>query len=340
MGGRAMSRTRLIVALAFVMASVTLPAQAATEVPATIQDNFFNPNPVPIASGDTVRWTHLGAGLHSITADNGSFDSSPTGFLMANGETFSVTIGGPARTIRFHCKNHGAPGGIGMSGTITVGGTAFRQKPPADFDGNTTTDISVFRPSTGQWFVNGQATVSFGANGDVPVPGDYDGNSSADKAVFRPAVGGWYRNGAATTFLGLNGDTPVPGDYDGNGSADIAVFRPSVGGWYRNGSTTFFGLSGDIPVPGDYDGSATTDIAIFRPSVGGWYRSGGPTMFFGLNGDIPVPGDYDGDGLTDLAVFRPSTGQWFVQGQTGAFLGVSGDLPLPLPAAIRAAAFP
>ena len=204
------------------------------------------------------------------------------------------------------------------------------RRAPADFDGNGTSDFSVFRPSTGQWFVNGQATVSFGLNGDVPVPGDYDGNGSADKAVFRPSVGGWYRNGASTTFFGLNGDTPVPGDYDGNGSADIAIFRPSVGGWYRNGaSTTFFGLNGDIPVPGDYDGNGSADIAIFRPSVGGWYRNGAATTFFGLSGDIPVPGDYDGNGTTDIAIFRPSVGGWYRNGGPTTFLGAARRRPRP-----------
>jgi len=337
-----MSRARLVVALTFVLAGVMpLPAQAATEVPASIQDNSFTPNPLAITAGDTVKWTHNGFGMHTVTADDGSFDSNPAGGALAHGQTFSVTLDGPARTVRYYCKIHGGPGGVGMSGVIPVGGSVAHQKPPADFDGNGTTDISVFRPATGQWFVNGQSTVSFGANGDIPVPGDYDANGTTDIAIFRPSVGGWYRNGASTTFFGFTGDTPVPGDYDGNGSADIAIFRPSVGGWYRNGAaTTFFGLSGDIPVPGDYDGNGTTDIAIFRPSVGGWYRNGAATTFLGISGDIPVPGDYDGNGTTDIAVFRPSTGQWFVQGQAGAFLGASSDLPLPLPAAIRTAAFP
>jgi FtsP/CotA-like multicopper oxidase with cupredoxin domain len=315
--------------------------------------------------GDTVALTGPSIGA-LVNNQNGTWSwSAPTSAGMGPDQILYVTAtdaGGRKNQVAFRLL-------------ITT------RRTPADFDGNGSTDISVFRPSTGQWFVNGQATVSFGVNGDVPVPGDYDGNGSADKAVFRPSVGGWYRNGASTTFFGFNGDTPVPGDYDGNGTTDIAIFRPSVGGWYRNAgpttffglngdipvpgdydgngttdiaifrpsvggwyrngaSTTFFGLNGDIPVPGDYDGNGTTDIAIFRPSVGGWYRNGGPTTFLGLSGDIPVPGDYDGNGTTDIAVFRPSTGQWFVHGQAGAFLGVSSDLPLPLPAAIRAAAFP
>jgi hypothetical protein len=241
--------------------------------------------------------------------------------------------------------------GIGGSGIPTSYSWTTTAIPPsaptptthtvADFNANGTTDISVYRPAAGQWYVQGQSPVSFGSTGDVPVTADYDGNGSADIAVFRPSSGGWFRNGAATTFFGVNGDIPVPADYDGDGSADIAVFRPSVGGWYRNGAaTTFFGLNGDIPVPGDYDGNGTTDIAVYRPSVGGWYVQGQAPVFLGLNGDIPVPGDYDGNGTTDKAVFRPSSGQWFVQGQAAVPFGINGDRPLPLPSAIRGFFFP
>ena len=148
--------------------------------------------------------------------------------------------------------------------------------PPADFDGNGSTDISVFRASAGAWLIRDQATVFLGATGDIPVPCDFSGDGETDAAVFRPAVGGWYVDGQDPVFHGLSGDVPVPADYDGDGDCEIAVFRPAVGGWYILGQDpVFFGLGGDIPVPTDYDGNGSADIAIFRPSVGGWYRVGG-----------------------------------------------------------------
>ena len=205
--------------------------------------------------------------------------------------------------------------------------------PRADFNGNGASDISVFRPSEGAWFVRNQPTVFLGASGDVPVPCDYNDDGAIDEAVFRPSVGGWYVEGQSPVFFGLSGDIPVPGDYNGDGDCDKAVFRPSVGGWYIMGQpTVFFGLDGDIPVPGDYNGDGRTDVSIFRPSVGGWYRSGVTATFFGLSGDVPVPGDYDGDETTDVAIYRPSVGGWYVNGQNGQsprFLGLSGDIPQP-----------
>jgi Tol biopolymer transport system component len=202
----------------------------------------------------------------------------------------------------------------------------------ADFDGDSDTDISVFRPSSNTWYVRNGATTPFGAAGDIPVSCDYDGDGTSDVAVFRPSVGAWFIQNQATVFLGASGDVPVPGDYDGDGDCDPAVFRPSVGGWYRAGGTvTFFGLSGDIPVPADYDGDGITDIAVFRPSVGGWYRSGVSTVFFGLSGDIPVPANYNGsaNGTADIAVYRPSVGGWYAFAQTTQFLGLSSDIPVP-----------
>ncbi|OQY33655.1 MAG: hypothetical protein B6I38_03335 [Anaerolineaceae bacterium 4572_5.1] len=43
-------------------------------------------------------------------------------------------------------------------------------KAVADFDGDGDTDISVYRPSNGKWYVMGQAFTSWGLTGDIPSP--------------------------------------------------------------------------------------------------------------------------------------------------------------------------
>ena len=208
-----------------------------------------------------------------------------------------------------------------------------------DYDGDGDTDVAIFRPSNGGWYLKGIASVSWGGvPGDVPVPGDYDGDGDTDVAIYRPSNGGWYFNGIGFVAWGVAGDVPVPGDYDGDGRTDPAVYRPSNGGWYVRGASAvaWGGVPGDIPVAGDYDGDGRTDVAIYRPSNGGWYLQGIGSMAWGVPGDIPVAGDYDGDGDTDPGVYRPSNGGWYLQGIGAvAWGGVPGDLALTLPTAIR-----
>ena len=73
---------------------------------------------------------------------------------------------------------------------------------------------------------------------DRRVPGDVDFDGRADPTVYRPSSGVWYvlESGAQyTTWFartwGVSTDVPVPGDYDGDGRMDLAVYRPSTGTW-------------------------------------------------------------------------------------------------------------
>jgi parallel beta-helix repeat protein len=201
---------------------------------------------------------------------------------------------------------------------------------PLDFDGNGTAERAVYRPSTGEWWVSGQAPVQWGAAGDIPVAGDYDGDGLADRAVYRPSNGFWYVHNQATVQWGLPGDIPVPGDYDGDGVTDRAVWRSSTGQWWiRNQAPVPWGVAGDIPVPGDYDGDLITELAVYRPSTGQWWVQGQTPAQWGEPGDVPVPGDYDGDLATDVAVFRPSTGVWYVRNGATVQWGLPGDIPVP-----------
>ncbi|MGI8809508.1 MAG: RHS repeat-associated core domain-containing protein [Acidimicrobiales bacterium] len=224
----------------------------------------------------------------------------------------------------------------------TTWGSAGDMWAGADYNGDGSADLAVYRPSTGTWFVRGNpalAAVAWGAGGDVPVPADYDGDGAADVAVFRDANATWYvrdKPALAAVAFGSPGDTPVPGDYDGDGTDDMATYKDGV--WHvRNVAglaTVSYGAQGDAPVPGDYDGDGTTDIAVYRPSTGQWFvRGASPELTsYGTGpGDVAKPADYNGDGTTDIAVYRPTTGQWFVRGGSPEVtqFGAAGDDPVP-----------
>jgi hypothetical protein len=218
-----------------------------------------------------------------------------------------------------------------------------------------------------------------GSSGDTPVPGDYDGDGKTDMAIFRPSSGAWFILTSSTNFTtslsyswGTNGDIPIPNvvttaaaarntltvstlanlsrgsdfDRERDGQSDMSVFRPSTnalltlvsrGGYVTSQTSGSAANPTDIPVPGNYLGWGINDFAAFyRPSDGTWYNTGIPNTQWGVSTDTPVPGDYDGDGAMDIAVYRPSTGTWFILQSKANFTtsvarqwGASGDIPVP-----------
>ncbi len=269
--------------------------------------------------------------------------------LMWNNNLQTLLLDTPRSIVSFGEDDDGEIYVVGQGGTIEK---IVRAKTSADFDGDFKTDISVFRPSSGVWYINHSSNNTFriqgfGLNGDIPTPEDYDGDSISDIGIFRPSSGTWYHylsssNTVGIVQFGANGDTPAAGDYDGDGKADFAVFRASEGNWYRlntsNGASVVqqFGLAGDIPTPGDYDGDGKYDVSLWRPANGVWYRINSSNNIlgqvgFGASGDIPVQGDFDGDFKTDQAVFR--NGAWYVLNSSNNAVaitnwGLAGDVPV------------
>jgi plastocyanin len=81
--------------------------------------NRFDPGEVTIAVGDTVNWLWPeGSEGHNVVPDDG--DSPPqSGPLRAYPTFHSFRFEVPG-VYHYHCAAHGAAGGIGMSGTVTV----------------------------------------------------------------------------------------------------------------------------------------------------------------------------------------------------------------------------
>jgi hypothetical protein len=234
-----------------------------------------------------------------------------------------------------------------------------------DYDGDSTSDIAIFRAGSGLWAIRDVTRVYFGTTGDVPASGDFDGDGTTDLVIFRPSSGLWSAKGVTRAYFGGSSDTAVPGDYDADGSCEAAIYRPSSGLWAIQGVTrVYFGSSSDRPVPMYASGrTMPKNIGIFRPSSGLWAVRGFSRLYFGASGDEPVlgvsdspaifrassglwairdvtrvyfggssdqpiPGNYTGFVPADIGIFRASTGLWAVQGVTRAYFGTSGDIPV------------
>jgi plastocyanin len=139
-----MRRTKLVLAVASAMVMMlALTASVAgaqqpqnmmgqSTTPKTwkvaIEDFYFEPANAAIQPGDTIMWVNEGNTPHTVTADDGSFDSG----TLQPGESYSHTFQS-AGMVPYHCSIHPS-----MTGSVTVGaaaggggGTPMQQQPAA-----------------------------------------------------------------------------------------------------------------------------------------------------------------------------------------------------------------
>ncbi len=287
-----------------------------------------HPSNQTVRAGRTATFTAAASGVPTptvqwqVSTDGGAIWGDIGG---ATSPTYAFTATAADHGKRFRASfTNGSGGALSAAGILTV-----RSVSGGDFNGDAVTDIGVYRPATGMWYIRNQPAVQFGDPGDVQVAGDYNGDGGTDAAVYRPKTGMWFARNIFALQFGDPGDVPVLGDFNGDGTADVAIYRPATGYWYvRNQFAVQFGGPDFIPVVGDYNGDGTDDVAVYRPSTGFWYVRNQLAIQFGGPGSVPAVGDYDGDGSADLAVYRPSDGMWLVRNQFTIGYGDPGDIPL------------
>ena len=100
-----------------VLAPFTLLEEEASagEVVISIVGVSFGEQQVTVPVGTTIKWVHNAAVPHTVTSDDGLFDSG----ILNNGGSFSYTFE-EAGTFAYYCRFHGGPGGAGMFGVIIV----------------------------------------------------------------------------------------------------------------------------------------------------------------------------------------------------------------------------
>ncbi|HKP69543.1 MAG TPA: VCBS repeat-containing protein, partial [Pyrinomonadaceae bacterium] len=277
------------------------------------------------SSFNTLLHVYTGSSVDNLTAVSGSNDvsfatlQSFASFFPEPGVTYYIAVDG--------VKIGSLPAETGLI-KLNIGPAINRSS--TDFDRDGRTDLTVYRPSDGNWYAYESSTdqasiLKWGIDGDIPVSGALlNFGLVADNIIYRPSTGVWYiryrnqpNNPVAILQFGLPGDIPMTGSFIEGVLPDLAVFRPSNGTWYYRTIPSPAGSLGGEPIPPD-------------PNFG--------QVQFGQAGDIPVAGDYTNDEMTDFAVYRPSTGVWYIlphlpNGMTGAprqvQFGIPGDKPVP-----------
>jgi List-Bact-rpt repeat protein len=302
----------------------------------------FNSAAKSAPSNEACVSTGQSSTLAVTTAGSGSglLSSSPTGITCgsscaasyARGTT--VTLAATPASVPTFTGWGGACSGTGACAVPLTAATSVT----AAFTPQLKVKIGVFRPSTGEWYL------------------DLNGNGILDDC----------QNGGCLAPFGQQGNRPVVGDWAGTGTAQIGVFDPRTGVWKldRNGNDLWdgcgvdlclgpFGQSGDLPVVGHWQTTSGADkIGLYRPGKRVWKLDlnnngeldtctiDGCLSPFGQFGDLPVVGDWTGSGISRIGVFTPSTGLWkldlnnngeldacTIDGCLGPF-GLSTDLPV------------
>jgi plastocyanin len=122
----------LTLSSAIAIALLAATGAGAQALPVTAEFQAFAPNALDALPGDTVTWSNHGGRTHTVTADNGEFDSGE----LSDGQTFTHTFT-TTGTHTYHCIIH-----PGMIGQIDVYRVTLDLLPPAAVLANTNVVLS------------------------------------------------------------------------------------------------------------------------------------------------------------------------------------------------------
>jgi hypothetical protein len=199
----------------------------------------------------------------------------------------------------------------------------------ANFTKPIVSNVGLFRPSTGAWYLIDNATGlwqgcatdycdgPFGAASDLPLVGDWKGAGQVAFGLYDTTKKTWELDGNAdSTWNGCTQDicynfalnttmsdheTPLVGSWSGALKYSLGVYK-----LVTNSTTTGRGKKQKIT-------TATAGYWYFdRNGNNKWDGCSVDLCYgpFGQTGDVPVVGDWNGTGVARIGVFTPQTGMW------------------------------
>jgi hypothetical protein len=313
--------------------SITLNANATCTA-------TFTPQSAPLF---TLAVSNAGTGTGTVTSSPAGLNCGSTCSASFNGGMVVALVATPAAGSTFT----GWSGSGCTSGSITLTSSTnctatFSAMP------SVATKVGVFRPSTGEWFLdrngNGQwdgcgvdtCIAAFGQPDDLPVVGSWSGTGASNIGTFNAATSSWHldTNGngvwegcavdTCVNGLGQPGDLPVTRELGRLNGSIIGTFTPRTVTIARGRKRVRQGLwNFDLNGNSNFDGCSADECDTF-----------------GKMDTIPVVGDWNGTGREEIGVFLPNKGLWYLDSNGNGILdkcrvdaclkkfGNAGDLPV------------
>ena len=169
--------------------------------------NTFSPSTVSITEGEMVTWNNAG-GLHNVHFDDNSYvmPASPSGAAWSVFRTFP-NVG----SFKYYCEIHGAPNGVGMSGTVNV--TPFPYARPKGASPSNIRLVPAYKPCNSPNMSHGPP-LSSGSCGPPVQESNY-------ATVGSPDANGAAANSVGVMTLKAVGESPI--DPNNGDQADVQI---------------------------------------------------------------------------------------------------------------------
>jgi plastocyanin len=198
----------------------------------------YSPPNLSVPAGATIVLANVGGKPHTLTADDGSFDTGvvtpgPEGGRFA-GSNATVTVSQPG-TFAFHCEVHPAA----MKGTLTVTGEARAgPSPPSNAPRTAKVAVQDFSFEADQVSVAPGGTVTWSNDGDAPHTATFDDEAldtgtiepGDDGMLTAPAQPGTYSYRCTIHPARMRATLVVLGDDAADPAADPAAAAAAGGG--------------------------------------------------------------------------------------------------------------